>query len=260
MISVEKKIPLNNDELRKCEKMLHKETRKYPCLIYWMTNRLDANSILHNATCCFVKTSTHLFGITAYHVIKKFHQDQQTHNNIDLCIRNAKISDWERRQIDSDEGLDIVTFEITDKEAKEIGVHPFAEGRDWISPQVGAGVFFTGYAGVDRSILNLKNIGFTQTSNASVITSVGPEEFEIQILRKDMNSLGEDHVIPPLTKDLGGFSGAPVMITSSSLSKLFHLGGIMLKQIPTDTEEGPVTFIVRRINSICQDGTIISRT
>jgi hypothetical protein len=116
-----------------------------------------------------------------------------------------------RGQIAGDSGLDIVTFEVTDGEFEEIAARCF----DWPAdkwppppPDKDRGVVFTGYAGVDRRIVNLKAIEFGQTSNSLVLTSCGPDELEVQVRRADLRPLvGE--AVPSVTKTLGGFSGAP---------------------------------------------------
>jgi hypothetical protein len=150
---------------------------------YWSAVRHDAYSLMHSASCCSLQIGSRRFGVTAHHVIAEYLRDRDAHPTVHLMIRNTEITGWDARQIAGDSGLDSVTFEVTDGEFEEIAARCF----DWLAdrwpppPEKDRGVVFTGYAGVDRRIVNRKAIEFGQTSNSLVLTSCGPDELEVQV-------------------------------------------------------------------------------
>lgn len=252
---------IDQDAMRAIIKTLHEQSRYYVAPIFWGTNPYDAGSILHNGSCFFVQIGEKRFGITAHHVIEQYLVDLKASQSVHMMIRNTEITDWPSRQIDSHSGLDLVTFRVTDQEFENISVRPIiAKIENWPprTPEVGKGVFFTGYAGIDRRVADRKTVEFTQTSNGVGLTSVGPEELEIQIRKAELTPVQQGGEIPSVLKDLGGFSGAPVLAVLSSPSALFRLGGIMLKQVPAKNEDDAVTFIARRPDCIRPDGMLIT--
>ncbi len=102
-------------------------SRHYVAPIYWGTDRHDAYSLLHNASCRFFRIGSRQFGVTAHHVIAEYLRDRDAHPAVHLMIRNTEVAGWDARQIAGDRGLDIVTFEVTDKEFEEIAAPCF----DW---------------------------------------------------------------------------------------------------------------------------------
>lgn len=241
-------------------RILHQESWRYVAPIYWRTDPYDANSIPNNGTCFFVDTGDATFGVTAHHVIEAFHRARQVNPAAEICIRNTVLADWDDRVIGSDMGLDVVTFRVSTPELEEIGSRPLQTPRGkWPPPsgEEGRGVFFTGYAGVDRSVLDRRSIEFECTSNGVILTKNGPEELEIQIRRENLRPLGRPEV-PTIMKDLGGFSGGPVMIVSALPNQLFWLGGVMLKQFAAKDDDDVVTFIARSPKCIRSNGSLIT--
>jgi len=242
-------------------RQLHKQSRSFVAPIYWGTDERDANSVLHNGSCFVVEIDGFLFGITAHHVIAKYKTDRDTHAHIHLRIRNLDILNWDDRQIDGDSSLDLVTFQVESKEVAEMDIRPFRlASENWPPkpPKIGGGVFLTGYAGEDRTVVNRATLDFLQLSNAGVLTSLGPQELEVQFRMQDLQPVIGDTEIPPITKVLGGFSGAPLLTVLESPAKLFELGGIIQKQIPAKDDSDVATFISRRPDCLRTDGTLIT--
>ena len=104
------------------------------------------------------------------------------------------------------------------------------------------GVVFTGYAGVDRRIVNRNAIEFGQTSNSLVLTSCDPNELEVQVRRADLRPIAGE-AVPSVTKSLGGCSGAPLMVVSARPDRLFWFGGVVIKQVLAADEQDFTTLI-----------------
>jgi hypothetical protein len=213
---------------------------------------------MHNASCFFLQIGSRKFGVTAYHVLAQFVEDTKAVAGLEARIGNTEISDWPVRQIGGDRGLDVATFEISDREFASIGIRAFQNSpANWPRkpPDKNRGVIFTGYPGVDRRVLSRKSVEFLQQSNAVIATSTGPQEIEIQIARKNLRPIIGD-TVPSIMKDLGGYSGAPVLVISAGVAEPFWIGGIVINQIPALSEEDVVTIIARRIDCIKPDGSL----
>jgi hypothetical protein len=74
---------------------LHDESRRYVAPIYWGTDRHDAYSLLHNASCCFLRIGSRR--VTAHHVIAEYLRDRDAHATVHLMIRNTEITGWDAR-------------------------------------------------------------------------------------------------------------------------------------------------------------------
>lgn len=184
--------------------------------------------------------------------------------DLELVIRNLRITNMEKRIIDYDQGLDVVTFSLTEDEVKQIGFRVYERAAEkWppSPPEKGKGIVFMGFPAEKRKVINKKAIEFEGVTECLVVTDVGLDHLDIQIRLKDLRSLyGES--IPALDRNLGGYSGAPVWVVSSGLGELCWPGGIISKMprgLVLDGEENGDQFlciIARRVNIINADGTL----
>ena len=246
--------------------VLHQEARNYAAVIYWGTDLRDANTILNNGTCFAVKISGKIIGITADHVLfggeESYFQQKVKFPDLELAIRNFHITDMEHRIIDHDKGLDIATFHLSEDEIGQIGFRVYECAIEkWPPPppQKGRGITFMGFPADKRRVINRKSIEFEGVTESLVVTDVGPNHLDIQVRLKDLSSLNGEP-IPPLEKNLGGYSGAPVLVVSSGLGELWWPGGViyqMPRSLRTDENGEEVTYIIaRRVNVINADGTL----
>jgi hypothetical protein len=235
------------------------ESRRYPAPIWWCSDPLDASTICHCGTCFFVTIGDNRFGITAFHVIAEFLRDRDRFPKTQLMIHNTAIDGWDTRVIDGDEGLDVATFLVSDDEFQAIGtsaLHSAPERWPPQPPTEGRGLVFTGYPGVDRRVIDRNSIEFVQSSNGVVLKSLSRNDLEITINPAYLISTNGDP-LPAITKDLGGYSGAPVLVVSASLASLFWLGGIVIQQLRAKNEKDNTTVWARRPNCIRADGQLI---
>jgi len=227
--------------------------------MWWCADPYDANMVRARGTCFFVTIGATCFGVTAFHVIAEFLRDRDKFPAARPTIGNIEIGGWEGRCIDGDAGLDVATFRVADDEFRAIGVtalHSAPEKWPPDPPTVGRGLVFTSYPGVDRRVLDRKPVEFVQSSNGVVLAGLGPEELEVTIDPAFLVSI-DGTPIPPTTKSLGGYSGAPVLIVSAGLATLFWLGGIVIRQWPAKDETDTTRVWARRPNCIRGDGTLI---
>jgi hypothetical protein len=257
---------LDESSARAILHIFHQEVKNYAAPIYWIVNPYCANSVLNNGTCFAVKISGKIIGITACHVLyggeESYFAQKENHPDLELVIRNLRITNMEERIIDYDPYLDVVTFSLTEDDVKKIGFRVYertAEKWPPSPPDIGKGIVFMGFPGEKRKVINKKVIEFEGASNCLVVTDVGLDHLDIQIRLKDLRPLyGES--IPALDRNLGGYSGAPVWVVSSGVSELWWPGG-MIYQMPRnlgadENGEEVVYLIARRVNFINPDGTL----
>jgi hypothetical protein len=240
-------------------KTLQIESRRYVAPIWWCGDPYDAGTVLHNGSCFFVTVGGNRFGVTAFHVIAAFLNDLQKFPATCLMIRNTELTNWEDRFIDGDSSLDVATFRVSDQEFQAIGAKALDSPLDkWppAPPAVGRGLIFTGYPGVDRSVLGKKAVEFVQSSNGVVVASVGPDDIEITIDPAHLISI-DGKPIPPTSKNLGGYSGAPALVVSAGLASLFWLGGVIIRQFAAQHEKDATTVWARRPNCILPNGQLV---
>lgn len=241
-------------------KILHRESRHYVAPIWWGIDPYDANTILHAASCFFVEIGETRFGVTAFHVIAEYLADREKYPSVFLMIGNTQIDNWNARFVDGDRALDIATFRTSDAEFRDIGLRALVSTPEtWPPPppQVGRGVAFTGYPGVDRRVMGRKTVEFLQSSNLVTLRDLSADDLELTIDPAYLTSL-DGNPIPPTTKDLRGYSGSPLLVVSAKpLSSLFWLGGVVIRQLPAKDEKDTTTVWARRPNCIRADGTLI---
>jgi hypothetical protein len=197
--------------------------------------------------------------VTANHVVDEFRRCRERHPATRLFLRNVDLTDWDDRFIGGNEECDVATFRVSDREFRAIDVRPLrAEPSSWPPPPpiVGCGVLFTGYPEVDRSVLNRKVVEFVQVSNGLVVASVEPDEIEVMIDPAFL--VGSDgRPPPPTTKNLSGYSGAPLLVVSASFpDERFSLGGVIIRQMHASSEDQPTHVWARRCGCISSDGHV----
>jgi hypothetical protein len=103
-----------------------------------------------------------------------------------------------------------------------------------------------------------KIVEFLQSSNSVVVRALSGDDVEVTIDSAFLKSL-DGNPIPPTTKNLGGYSGSPLLVVSAKpLSSLFWLGGVIIRQLPAKDEKDTTTVWARRPNCIRPDGALVA--
>jgi hypothetical protein len=243
---------------RSLSQVLHLESRHYVAPFWWGTDPFDANSVCANGSCFFVEIGDARFGVTAYHVVTAYLRCREAHPSTRLVVRNVALTDWETRFIDGNAECDVATFRVSDAEFQAINVRALRwDASRWPPPppMVGRGVFFTGYPEVDRRVLRRNAVEFLQQSNGLVAASVEPDEIEVVADPAYLDS-GHGQQPTPTTKNLSGYSGAPLLVVSAALGPPFWLGGVVINQMHARTEDQPTHIWARRPGCILADGSL----
>jgi len=237
---------------------LHETSWQYIAPVYWGGDELDAHSVVNNGTCFFLRIGQKLFGVTAHHVIAQYLRDREINPALYLRIKNCRI-EWEGREIGSDKGLDLSTFQMTEAEFREIKTLALTyTEKEWPirTPEPGNGAFLSGFANKDRKIINRKSIEFVGHSNGLVVTAIGKQELEIVLDPTHLTSGGPLSTVPA-EDHFGGFSGGPILAVSMRLDRVFFIAGVLIQSVHyTDDNKPLVSYIARRIDCINTDGTL----
>jgi hypothetical protein len=241
---------------------LHRESRHYSAPFWWSRDPFNASSVCACASCFFVEIGDTRFGITANHVVSQFLACRAEFSSTRLVVRNLDISDWDLRFIDGSDEYDVATFRVSAAELEAIGARMFrVEPDKWPPPppDVGRGVFITGYLDQERRVLHSKAVEFAQMSNALVATSVEDDCIEVTIDPAELRGLSNEPQ-PPTTKSLSGNSGAPLLVVSAKTpGPLFWLGGIVIQQMSAQSGDEPTTVWARRPDCILPSGKLRKR-
>ncbi len=248
----------NEKSRKEIAKVLQVQSRDYVSSMYWSCDAINAESILRNGSCFFLQIGDNIFGVTANHVYEAYLQAREKYPDLILVIHNTIMKDFDDRIIDRDNVADILTFSVSPNEFKEIDTKPYRCPEDRWPPKppvVKNGVIMAGYAEADMKVLDSKNVEFTQVSNLLIVKSIDEDKVEIQIEKKNLHSVDE-HELPSMTKNLSGYSGAPLWTVSSDLHENFRLGGIIIAQFPAKNEDEVVAIYAKRPEFILPDGKL----
>lgn len=231
-------LPIDDAETNRAVlRRLHKFSRPYVLRISWCQDLADARSIQHNASCFAVGIGNNLFGVTASHVLKKYLCDQERLDRLHLMIDGEEI---DLNIIELGEGIDIATFRIDEALLARVNKKCFVyQLHEWppVAPEQGKGIVLTGYPREQQIVIDASRIDIVQVSNCLTVERIHSSNMAIHIRAKHLVSI-DDEPIPPFSTDLGGYSGAPILTVSNSLSELYRLGGVLYEGARREDEEG----------------------
>lgn len=252
--------------------VFQQEAPHYAAPIYWGIDRDDPNSVVSNGTCFAINIGGKIIGVTAAHVLFPSSHDllddlsyttQRIKNaSVHLMIGNQDLGDLDARMIDFDIGLDIATFRLTSAEIDVIGIRTYmCEPSRWPPkpPERGKGLVFTGFPAEKRNINSKGELEFVGVTDLLYAADVGTDHIEIRVERNDL-ILRAGSEMPPIDRNLGGYSGAPVWTVSASPHELWRPGGIISKMprnmFSDESGEEVAYIIARRLDRIKADGQI----
>lgn len=222
----------------------------YVAPIFWGDPSSDeSGSIENNGSIFFLECGGPEFAVTCDHVIENWIGAKRENPSLRCQLMDLPF-DPESRIIDRDPNLDLATLEISEGEVQSLDKWIYRRAQDrWPPdpPEEGKGVFFAGFPGIYRSILDDGSIEFGIYTGLGVATSVSEEKIVYQYEREHfVDVLG--HGIPPEHEWLGGLSGAPLWTVTSFG---WRLAGVIY-QWSTDYE----FLYARRAHFIQPDGQI----
>jgi hypothetical protein len=207
---------------------------------------------LRNGTVFFV-SADRTFMVTADHVFAGYLEARNKFGQFVRCqLGNLRFVP-EDRLIARSESLDIATFAITSEEIKKTYDGKFAMSLDPMNPQIGKGVFFAGFPGLERRQLSERQIesgifrALTVADNVNDREISGHFDREYQVDKPGQPTAPEGY-------DIGGVSGGPLvtMVDSANLC-YWRLGGVM-----TAFNRSFEIFYATRADFILPEGTLKS--
>lgn len=205
--------------------------------------------ILKGATVTFINTGEKAFGITNFHVYKKY-LELKNANTLFKCQINTLTIDLESRIIDfnADSSVDIITFDMTNDEFKKINVIPLFH-KSWpvkYKEDETEPVFILGFPLHLRKIENLQHIIASFGTFMVTIASITDKRLNMVFDRDNWITCFDDK--PVDISNIRGFSGSGVFRMNNIVPEL--LG------IVSDHAEGFDILFCTRSDLISKDGQI----
>lgn len=235
-------------------KELIKIATRYVAPFFWREITMDGCYKFNNGSIFFLNCGNNTFAVTANHVYQGYLDAQAAGSKVICQVGNAEFIP-ENRLIDSDESLDIATFDISEKEIKQIGkLALIGSQSSWppLPPELDKGVFFVGFPGKERVFTEPTSLSFGLYSALCIAKNVNELNISCQIEHEQNIEIEGIGVLPPKNYDAGGLSGAP-LLTLVEHNKIFswRLGGVIYEASP----EFEIIF-ARRADYIQPDGKL----
>jgi hypothetical protein len=199
--------------------------------IFWSTEKGGRHQIDNNGTAFILDCGSRPFVVTAAHVYESYMTLRSRCSNICPQLGDLRFPMEERiLGYDGSSQLDIVTFSIS---AEEISLlkKPVLRGntRGWPPPlpKEREGALFAGLPGHQRIDTSSAECSFGFYASFTPISSVSNRHFGCVFDRsKWIDTFGKG--LPAAGYDLGGISGAPVLVVDESTAGIlsWHLAGV----------------------------------
>jgi len=209
----------------------------YVAPIYWIfqENR-DEPKKINNGTIFFIDCGEGPIAITAGHVYSSYLYQKRQSEIITCNILNENFDLEENRiEINNDENIDIATFKITEELIRKIGKVTLTP-KVWppIVPKKDQGIFFAGYPGQERITkqvkeTNITKINFGKYTMLETVTNIDEKSISCHFTEDKVDTLGLG--FPEPGYDLGGISGAPLLILYQDPVIHWSLGGVIRQAI-----------------------------
>jgi hypothetical protein len=233
--------------------------------LYWV-NRIDFRQIeVRNGTAFFLNAGEGAFGVTAYHVLKKWQQHRETGcGPLRLGGEGDSIDFYyEDRQIAFHPGIDIATFRITEGEIERIGKTIITGVQSsWPPkpPTVNRGIYYCGFPQIETRQLSLQKVEFGSLRGSGIASSVNDRDVVTMIEREYLIPAG-DRPAPPENFDFGGISGGIMITVVEERLRSWALAGMIYEgpstsDDPNEAIPGFEIIRARRADFLRPDGTL----
>lgn len=236
-----------------CGQRMHGWAASYVTFVRWTTETASGIRV-NNGSIFFLDLGSRLLAVTAAHVYHGYISAKYNTRHILCHIENIEF-DPEQRLRGQRDGIDIVSFDFTYRELKQIGKQALVvDLASWPPPHPfsGQGAFLVGFPGAARQI-DKNSISFGLYSGFEMINCASELQITCPFQRDDwIDTVG--HGLPPQGLDLGGISGGPLLIPIDNDGVWdFYVGGVISEaQTSLDYE----TVVSVPAHFIAPDGTI----
>jgi len=237
-------------------KALLKAASDYAIPLFWGTPDNDHWQVCNNGTAFILDCGQGPFLVTAAHVYEGYLAKKEEVDEIVIQLGNIQFN-LDEKELGNfgSEVLDIATFEITTDEIESLNKSILVGNQENWPPSVpadGNGVLFSGYPGQERLELDDAEVNFGIYAALTPIESVSDRNIGCAFDRSewiDTAGLG----LPPEGFDLGGVSGAPLLVVDESPAGIFswRLGGVIYNASPSCLGE---IMLAHHAHYICPNG------
>jgi hypothetical protein len=238
-------------------------TLKVATPIVWYDGKERCPKRLYGGTCCFMRFSSGIVGVTACHVVETFKTALAENSNTVCQIRTSRPVALLDLIIDKCPELDIATFGVSEELIETIGAVVLDCTGDWQRPKPtidGRAVTFCGFPEGERTMTEPGVAEACARGGLCVIQHVTERDVFVTF----DSALDESAPWAPwdraLCHDMSGCSGGPVLSHGvwNGLQRWFLIAIIAQgsKAEGTGDAEGLEIIRLRRIDAIQCDGTI----
>ena len=212
-------------------KRLLRASCDYCIPIFWSTPKSGGRRVDNNGTAFVLDCGKGPFVVTAAHVYESYLKRRSECS--DICPQLGDLTfRMEDREIGylGSQALDIVTFSITAEEISLLKRRVLQGSQaDWPPPSAREGdeALFAGFPGLQRIDKSQDECGFGFYASLTPVSSVSERHLGCVFDRlKWVDTFGKG--FPGDEYDLGGISGAPVLVIDESEAGIlsWHLGGV----------------------------------
>jgi hypothetical protein len=232
--------------------------------LYWI-NRIDFRLIeVRNGSAFFLDAGKGPFGVTAYHVVKKWQQHREGGSGL-LRLGgegNSVEFDYEDRKIAFHPGLDIATFRIGPEEIRRIGKTIITGTQSsWPPkpPAVKRGIYYCGFPQNQTRQLSVQKVEFGSLRGSGVASAVNDRDIVTLIEREEW--ITGSRPGPPENFDFGGISGGIMTTVVEGRLRSWRLAGMIYEgprtsDDPNEAIPGFEIIRARRADFLKPDGTL----
>lgn len=214
-------------------KVLLEAPRSYVSPLYWGTPKENGEwTVDNNGTAFAIDCGAGPFLVTASHVYEGYLEAKAKAPAIRCQLGNMEFIP-EKRVIDfrPSAQLDIATFQVTEAEIRTLGKTVLKGSNSSWPPDPAAenaGVLFAGFPGIERKPLDPREYVFGVYAALTPVSSVSHRHFGCAFERHEWIDIW-GRGIPEDGYDLGGISGAPMLVLGESRAGVFswRLGGVL---------------------------------
>lgn len=188
-----------------------------------IAGRPGGNARIRNGSGFILKQNGRRYLGTAWHVVESWQHRVSAGEDVQFQVGTAVLNPDPTR-IWADPPNDIAFIPITEREMRAITVEPLDPVRGWPPPEpkVGDYVLISGFPGYLRRQYSANELEFLAVSTLLQVKAIGSGYAACQFERQHWIATNWNDVPPPGT-DMGGISGAPVLLVQDLVYPLVGL-------------------------------------
>jgi hypothetical protein len=229
-------------------------------VVYWHDGSSPPPKALRGGSCFVLRFRRRLVGVTACHVVEAYREAKAQIATLVCQLWNIHF-DIAERIIDEDKTSDIATFEISEQELLTIGGHEIDCRGAWPPPNPvkGSIISVAGFPELEREACGQNSANFRSYVGLTVVDDITDRQIITTYNPERDHDLSGAAGLPPLSLNLSGCSGGPVLMHSDNhgIYRWCAVGLMAAGPKHSSGDTGGQDYIfIRRIHCIDEDGEL----